>query len=250
MFIDFQKRVDDEINYNNDKVTFKRRQTRMDGIVESIISDIERKYERNITFGDLIDEDEINAIHHIKYDPKEMSPFIKQLKTEEMKARLKEVSDQLSTEGSSFLPKGQSYGFLRFYQKHQDENIQLEAKRLQKALDTIFLADIVKKYSMTTKIGVIKTYEKEALSCIRPRSKDDRSIKSIHLSLYWQKLEKDIDSEIEQLESKGRDYSIPQGKYNWLQSNCRDNVPNGIKMKAKRHIANLDITFGTGNYSA
>ncbi|VDI43403.1 Hypothetical predicted protein, partial [Mytilus galloprovincialis] len=150
LFDDFEKRVDDEINFHIDKTISQRRRTRVDGIVESILSDIDRKYGKDMKFQDMKDEDEINALHH-------------QLKTEEIKARLKEISDQLSNEGKDFIPKGQSYGFLRAYQHLPETEIQEESKRLQKALDTIFVADIVKKYSVTTKISVIKTYDKDAL---------------------------------------------------------------------------------------
>ncbi|CAC5391161.1 unnamed protein product [Mytilus coruscus] len=179
-----------------------------------------------------------------------MSPFISQLKRESIKARLKELSDQLSTEGKGFLPKGQSYGYLRAYQYLPDKDIQEEAKRLQKALDTIFLADMVHKYHRTTKIYVLTQYEKDALRNIRPRSKNDNNIDPVHLSLYWQMHETDIDFEINRLDISGRSYKIPEGKYKWLKYNCSNNVPDRIQAKAKRHIVNLDKTFGNGKYSA
>ncbi|XP_052081827.1 uncharacterized protein LOC127719645 [Mytilus californianus] len=247
---EFEKRVEDEINYHIDEAPSKRRRGRVDGIVESIISDIERKHKTDIKFEDITDEDEINAIHNIRFDKDGLSPFIMRLRTEDIKAQLKEISDQLSKEGNRFLPKGQSYAFLRAYQYHPDKDIQEKAKRLQKSLETLFLADMVNKYSLNTEINVIKTYEKDALRSIRPRSKDDRNINPIHLSLYWKKQESEIDSEIEQLEIAGRNYNIPQGKYKWIRYNCSDNVPSRIQMKAKRHLANLDKTFGKGKYSA
>lgn len=171
LFDDFEKRVYDEINFHIDKTISQRRRTRVDGIVESILSDIDRKYGKDMKFQDIKDEDEINALHHVRYGPEMKSPLTKQIKTEEIKARMKEKSDQLSNEGKDFIPKGQSYGFLRAYQHLPETEIQEESKRLQKALDTIFLADIVKKYSVTTNISVIKTYEKHAFRSIKQRIK-------------------------------------------------------------------------------
>ncbi|XP_063418041.1 uncharacterized protein LOC134700595 [Mytilus trossulus] len=237
---EFKTRVEDEINYFIDEATSQRKKTRVDEIVESILKDMETKYVKDTRFQDITDEDEINAMHHLRYDLEVMSPFITKLKTEEIKARLKELSDQLSTEGNNFIPKAKSYGFLRAYQYISEREIQTEAKRLQQALDTIFLADMKNKYSSTTKIGVISPYEKDALRSIRPRGQRDSNINPVLLSLYWQKIEKDIDFEIEQLQITGRNYNMPQGKYKWLQYNCTDNVPGGIKRKAKRHLDNYD----------
>ncbi|VDI69770.1 Hypothetical predicted protein [Mytilus galloprovincialis] len=239
---EFKTRVEDEINYYIDEATSQRKKTRVDEIVESILTDMEKKYGKDTRFQDITDEDEINAMHHLRYDPEVMSPFIKKLKTEEIKARLKELSDQLSTEGNNFVPKAKSYGFLRAYQYISERDIQTKAKRLQQALDTIFLADMKNKYSSTTKISVISPYEKDALRSIRPRSQRDSTINPVLLSLYWQKIEKDIDFEIEQLQITGRKYNMPQGKYKWLQYNCTDNVPDRIKRKAKRHLDNYDKT--------
>ncbi|XP_052081834.1 uncharacterized protein LOC127719646 isoform X4 [Mytilus californianus] len=233
---EFKTRVEDEINYHIDEAASQRKRTRIEGIVESILKDIEKKYDKNTKFQDISNEDETNAMHHARYDPEVMSPFIKKLKTEEIKARLKELSDQLSTEGNSFIPKAKSYGFLRAYQYIQDREIQAEAKRLQIALDTLFLADMKNKYSLTTNINVIAPYEKDALRSIRTRSQHDSTINPILLSLYWQKQEKDIDVEIEQLQITGRRYDIPDGKLKWLKYNCSDNVPDRIKRKAKGHL--------------
>ncbi|CAC5391152.1 EXD1 [Mytilus coruscus] len=240
---EYKTRVEDEINFHIDEAVSHRKRTRVDGIVESILKDIEKKYGKDTRFQDITDEDEINAMHHARYEPEVMSPFIKKLKTEEIKARLKELSDQLSTEGNNFIPKAKSYGFLRAYQYISERDIQAEAKRLQQALDTLFLADMKNKYSLTTNINVIAPYEKDALRSIRPRSQHDSTINPILLSLYWQKQEKDIDFEIEQLQITGRSYDIPQGKYKWLKYNCSDNVPDRIKRKAKRHLDNYDKTF-------
>ncbi|CAG2233199.1 EGL [Mytilus edulis] len=110
----------------------KRRQARVGQIVESIISDIERKYETDIKFEDITDEDEINTIHNIRFDKVGIVPFIMRLRTGDNKAQLKEVSDQLSKEGNRLLPKWQTYGFLRAYQFHPDKDIQESAKHLQK----------------------------------------------------------------------------------------------------------------------
>lgn len=52
---------------------------------------------------------------------------------------------------------------------------------------------------MTTKNSVIGTYEKDALRSNKQNKKDDHNINPIHLSLYWQKVENAIDSEIKQL---------------------------------------------------
>ncbi|XP_052081828.1 ribonuclease D-like isoform X1 [Mytilus californianus] len=246
----YQERVEDEINYYIDETAPQRRRTRVDGIVESIISDIERKYGKDTKFQDITDEDEINALHNVRYDAEVMSPFIKQLKTEMIKAQLKELGDQLSTEGNTFIPKARSYGFLKAYQNIPDKDIQEEAKRLQKALDTIILSDMANKYSLNTKVNVVKKCEKDALQSIRPRHKDDNNFNPILLSLYWQKQEIDLDFEIEQLEITGRSYRITQGKYKWIKFNCSANVPNGIKIKAKRQLVKLDKTFGKGKYSA
>ncbi|CAC5391158.1 EXD1 [Mytilus coruscus] len=250
LLTEYEERVQDEINYYIDEAASQRKQTRINGIVESVLQDIEKKYGKDTTFHDITNEDEIKAIQKARYDNELMTPFIKQLKVGSIKARLKEISDQLSTEGNNFIPKGQSYGYLRAYQYISDRDIQTEAKRLQKALDTIFLADMINKYNETTNINVIVPYEKDALKSIRPKSKHDTKINPVHLSLYWQMLEKEIDSEMEQLEIEGMRYNISPGKYKWLKNNCSDNVPDGIQMKAKRHILNLDKMFGKGKYSA
>ncbi|CAC5368061.1 EXD1 [Mytilus coruscus] len=247
---EYKTRVEDEINYHIDETASQRKRTRVDGIVECILKDIGKKYKKDTKFLDITDEDDIYAIHHVRYDAEVVSPFIKQLKIESIKARLKELSDQLSTEGNSFIPKARSYGFLRAYQYLPDRDIQAEAKRLQKVLDTLLIAGMVHKYSLTTKINVIAPYEKDALQSIRPRSQHDSTINPVLLSLYWQKQEKDIDFEIERLQITGRGYNIPQGKYKWLKYKCSHNVPDEIQMKAQRHIANLDKTFGKGKYSA
>ncbi|CAG2215983.1 EGL [Mytilus edulis] len=245
----YQERVDDEINYYIDETAPQRRRTRIDGIVKSIISDMERKYGRDKKFQDITDQNEINALKQLRYDEEVMSPFIKQVKTEAIKAQLKELSDQLSSEGNNFIPNSRSYGYLRAYQYIPDKDIQEEAKRLQKTLDTIILSDMATKYSLRTKFNVVKQCERDALQSIRPRNKDDNSINPILLSLYWQKQEKDLDFEIEQLEITGRSYSISQGKYKWIKFSCSGNVPNAIKTKAKRQLVKLDKTFGKGKYS-
>ncbi|VDI69768.1 exonuclease 3'-5' domain-containing protein 1 [Mytilus galloprovincialis] len=250
LLAEYEKRVQDEVNYHIDDAASQRKRIRVDGIVQSVLKDIEDKYGNDTRFQDLTDDDEIKAIQNCRYDQEIMSPFINQLKIESIKARLQELSDQLSTEGNNFLPKGQSYGYLRAYQYLPDKDIHEEAKRLQNALETIFLADMVNKYSPSTNINVITQYEKDALRNIRPRNKNDNRIDPVHLSLYWQMHEKDLDFEIERLQISGRRYNIPQGKYKWLKYNCSDNVPDEIKRKAKRHIVNLDKTFGKGKYSA
>lgn len=250
LLTEYEKRVQDEVNYHIDDAASQRKRIRVDGIVQSVLKDIEDKYGNDTRFQDLTDDDEIKAIQNCRYDQEIMSPFINQLKIESIKARLQELSDQLSTEGNNFLPKGQSYGYLRAYQYLPDKDIHEEAKRLQNALETIFLADMVNKYSPSTNINVITQYEKDALRNIRPRNKNDNRIDPVHLSLYWQMHEKDLDFEIERLQISGRRYNIPQGKYKWLKYNCSDNVPDEIKRKAKRHIVNLDKTFGKGKYSA
>lgn len=246
----YQERVDNEINYYIDETARQRRRTRVDGIVKAIISDIERKYGGDTKFQDITDQDEINALKQLRFEAEVMSSLIKQLKTEAIKAQLKELSDQLFTEGNNFIPNSRSYGYLRAYQNIPDKDIQEEAKRLQKALNSIILSDMANKYSLKTKFNVVKQCERDALQSIRPRNKDDNKFNPILLSLYWQKQEKDLDFEIEQLEIKGRRYSIKEGKYKWIKFNCSGNVPNGLKIKAKRLLVQLDTTFGNGKYSA
>lgn len=220
--------------------------------MECILKDIGTKYTNDTKFLDITDEDDIYAIHHVRYEAEVVSPFIQKLKIDSIKARLKELSDQMSTEGNNFIPKARSYKFLRAYQYLPDRDIQAEAERLQKALDTLFLKRMVTKYSLATKIDVIAPYEKDALQSIRPRNQHDSTINPKLLSLYWQKQEKDIDFEIEKLQSTactGKSYNIPQGKYKWLKYNCNENVPYEIQMKAKTYIDNLD-KFGKGTFSA
>ncbi|XP_063418040.1 uncharacterized protein LOC134700592 [Mytilus trossulus] len=247
---EYKTRVEDEINYYIDEAASKIKQTRIDESVNCILKDIGTKYNKDTKFLDITDEDDIYAIHHVRYEAEVVSPFIKQLKIESIKLRLQELSDQLSTEGNNFIPKARSYKFLRAYQYLPDRDIQTYAKRLQKTLDTLFLACMEKKYSLDTHINFIAPYEKDALQSIRPRNPHDSTIDPIILSLYWQKQEKDIDFEIENLQITGRSYSIPQGRYKWLKYNCSAKVPYNVQMKAKRYIDNLDKTFGKGNYSA
>lgn len=218
--------------------------------MEYILKDIGNKYNSDTKFLDITDEDDIYAIHHVRYEAEGVSQFIQKLKIESITARLKELSDQLSTEGTDFIPKARSYKFLRAYQYLPDRDVQAKAKRLQRALDKQFLESMGTKYRLATKLNVIAPYEKDALQSIRPRNQHDSTINPILLSLYWQKQEKDIDYEIEKLQTTEKSYNIPQGKYEWLKYNCNANVPYEIQMKAKTYIDILDKTFGKGTFSA
>lgn len=100
LFDDFEKRVVNEINFHIDKTISQRRRTRVDGKRESILSDIDRKYGKDMKFQDIKDEDEINALHYVRYGPEMKSPLTKLLKTEEIKARFKEINDQHLMEGN------------------------------------------------------------------------------------------------------------------------------------------------------
>lgn len=179
------------------------------------------------------EEDDRKALEKVQYDEEGLPSLVKRLKDEDMKKRMKDISDQLLTKGEGFVPTQNSYGFLKAYQYHPDGSIQREAKRLKEELYRIFKKDIPKKYDENTSIKVVKRFGRDALQDIKPESENDKNYDKVVLSLYWQMQIEDVDNTALRLQTEGKNLNIHPGKYKWLMYNVRGTFRMNLSRKAK-----------------
>ncbi|KAL4225464.1 piRNA metabolic process [Mactra antiquata] len=225
----YSDRVLEEIELDIDPAQKERRRERNKERRDAVLSNMDKKYPRSVTFEEISDPDERKAIDD-SY-PSEIEGFsdkIMNLKQGAMVTYLDNLDEELK-DTEQFNPERSAWHKLGEIERFGRETSKTRASALKKQLVTMVIKDIDMKYSPATDIGCLSSLDRIVLNSLQPTGKDKVSSK-IFL-LHFKLVEYELDDEIEK-HDKDSSYEIhiSFGKLDFFIKN--DKVPDTIKLKA------------------
>ncbi|XP_056009731.1 uncharacterized protein LOC130051613 isoform X2 [Ostrea edulis] len=244
----FRERVLENINITIDEEAKTKRRKRVENYTMQIIDSIIEKWEPSTKLEDLPEDgDEVRALKRIDdRDARKKSEFIDRLKTEIIQNDLKELDDELTSEGSEHIVKRYTLPFLSRTVNHPNKAMGKQAKQLKDKVQKILLNDIESKCSTETRLSHLTNSEKDVLRSLKPSSTYDDDFPEIVLRLYWILMEEDLERMYDLLADKGKDFKMKDHYYRKIKYFIArgTDVPVVLKEKARKLKRRLDSTFG------
>ena len=244
----FEERVLESVNLSFDPEAKTKRRERINERVREIINLIDENWDESTILSDFPEDgDELRALKRIDMkEAREKSEFINRLKTESILNELKELEEEMSSEGNEYVVKSYTHLILSKFSNHPDKNVSKQARKIKEKHQDIILKDIEVKYSMDSALTHLSSSEKDVLRTLTPKSTTDERFSDIILSLYWILMEEDLDRKAEMFEEKGKDFKMKERYYKKLKFYVArgTDVPDSLKAKARKLKRQLDSKFG------
>jgi hypothetical protein len=243
-----RERVLENINITIDEEAKKQRRERVDNYTMQIIDSIIEKWDPSTKLEDFPEDgDEIRALKRIdNRDARKKSEFIDRLKTEIIQNDLKELDDELTSEGSEYVVKRYTLPFLSKVANHPHKATAKHARQLKEQIQDIIYHDIETKYTLETSLTHLTKQERDVLRAMKPSSTYDSDYSEVALCLYWKIMEEDLNRMMDLFKEKGKDFKMKDQFYRKMKffiARATD-VPLGLKEKAKKFKRQLDSRFG------
>lgn len=244
----FEERVLESVNLSIDSEAKTKRRERINERVREIINSIDENWDDSTTLSDFSEDgDELRALKRIDMkEAREKSEFINRLKTESILCELKELEEEMASEGNEYMVKSYTHLILSRFSNHPDKNVSKQARKIKENHQDIILRDIEVKYSTDSSLTHLSSSEKDVLRTLTPKSTTDERFSDIILSLYWILMEEDLDRKTEMFKEKGKDFKMKERYYKKLKFYVArgTDVPDSLKVKARKLKRQLDSKFG------
>ncbi|XP_076457298.1 uncharacterized protein LOC143291320 isoform X2 [Babylonia areolata] len=192
---------------------------------------------RSLRSADVNDQNVVEALEMLRLNEVAelgLPATIRDLKLQQMKAKLDEVEQDMKQQGKDYDAHGVCTLINAYVKVLDGTPLKTQAQRVLDGIHKLILDDIQHKYTASTPLNHIAPYEKFILTRqLRPEGEHDPSMDRVLLKLYWAAKLEELEDTITRFEADRANFPVSEGFHKLLKFFVSGSVPARLKQRGK-----------------